>query len=112
MREGKNILTFKIPRLERNKVLEKYQYEETGVYFVAIYSVKPLKTSEVLNITQKERRFEKLQTLELFRQGDEDVPAEKQKVRLIDPYTGERIKFPVRGRYCTHLATVCLFSYV
>jgi hypothetical protein len=45
LKEGKNVLTFKINRLEKNVVVDKYQYEETGVYFIAIYSVKQLKTS-------------------------------------------------------------------
>jgi hypothetical protein len=47
-----------------------------------------LKNNEVLNMAQQHRRFEKYQTIELFNQGDEDVPADKQKVRLVDPYTG------------------------
>ena len=31
---------------------------------------------------------------------------------MIDPYTCQRIQFPVRGRYCNHLRTVCLYTYV
>jgi hypothetical protein len=39
-----------------------------------------------------------------------DIP--KQKIKLIDPYTCERIRFPVRGKYCLHLSPVCLMTYL
>jgi hypothetical protein len=46
LKEGKNVLTFKIPRIsktsEKGNFVEKFQYEETGVYFIGIYSVKEL----------------------------------------------------------------------
>lgn len=36
----------------------------------------------------------------------------KEKLDLICPYTREKIKYPVRGRYCKHFGCACLQTII
>ena len=38
------------------------------------------------------------------------VEITQNKLNLVCPYAGQRIKVPVRGRYCTHFSCFCLSS--
>lgn len=45
---GKNVLEFRIPRLNSKQFTEKYQYEITAEYFFGIYSIKKMGKDELV----------------------------------------------------------------
>ena len=112
LKAGKNIVTFKIPCLDRNKFTTKFQFEDRKVYFMAVNSVERLTPADLETQTFRERRFEQADSIRLLKSNNAEIEVLSNKVCLICPYTRERIKVPVRGRYCKHFSCICLQTLI
>lgn len=49
LKSGKNVLRFKIYCIDKERFINKYQYEEKGTYFFAINSINKLKPDELVS---------------------------------------------------------------
>jgi len=109
---GKNYLKFKIPCLDRGRFTSSYQYEETKEYFFAINLVRRLTPIELETTTFREKRTEKTESIDILKQNNSDIEITQNKVNLMCPYTRERVKVPIRGKYCKHFSCICLQTLI
>lgn len=79
---------------------------------MAVNSVIRLSPADLETQTFRERRVEKVESIKILKSNNADIEVVKNKVCLVCPYTRERIKVPVRGRYCKHFSCICLQTLI
>jgi SUMO ligase MMS21 Smc5/6 complex component len=79
---------------------------------MSVNSINVLSKDSLINETFQKRRLEKQASLNLLSEVMGGVEIVKEKLDLICPYTKEKIKYPVRGRYCRHFGCACLETII
>jgi hypothetical protein len=74
--------------------------------------VKRLTANELETKTFRERRTEQKASIDILRHNNSDIEITQNKVNLVCPFTRDRIKVPIRGKYCRHFSCICLQTLI
>jgi hypothetical protein len=109
LKPGRNFVKYRLPCLDKSYCL-KYKYDEKTPFYLSINQVVELTKEQVIQETFNKRRLTKQDSVAFLRKtlAVGEVEVTDIKLLLVCPYTSQRIRVPVRGRYCKHFTCFCL----